>query len=143
GDDDGQRETGETGTALEQIDEHRQQRRAEEDLDDRLIEFFQELFPQRFARQRRQLVDAELTKTLGGRGGAKAILGDARENLLDFVEGTHVGFFRKNFTAENAESAEKKREKERQSRTERKSVSFFSCRLVSVFSSLRSLRSLR
>src|SRR5262245_60378569 len=47
------------GGSLEEIDDHRQQGRSQQQLDNRLVELFEELLPERLARQRRELIGAE------------------------------------------------------------------------------------
>ncbi len=59
---------------LEQIDDHRQQGGGEQDLDDRLVELLEELLPERLARQRRQVVDAERLPALRDGGGGQAVV---------------------------------------------------------------------
>ena len=64
------------GLGLEEIDDHAQKRRGQQDLDDRLVELLQELLPQRLARQGRQAVDAEPLPTLrDGLGGQPGVNG--------------------------------------------------------------------
>src|SRR5207253_11118487 len=84
--------TGGKRVVLEQIDEHLQQGRSEQDLDDRLVELLDELLPQRLARQRRQGVATVLLPTAGDRLARQPGVRRAGELRLDLLERSHGGF---------------------------------------------------
>src|SRR5207244_1509841 len=65
-------------------------RRREQDLDDRLVELFEEFFPERLARQRGKLVDAVFLFALGDLGGRKALFGGEVQILSNRGDGAHA-----------------------------------------------------
>src|SRR5262249_48455725 len=61
-----------------QIDDHRQERRRQENLDNGLVELFEELLPERLAPQRREMIAAIALAALSDLIGAKAGFGETR-----------------------------------------------------------------
>ena len=97
---DAEGDAGRDGLRLEQIDEHRQQGRGEQDLDDRLVELVEELLPQRLARQRRQPVGAEAPRLSGDRVGDRPFSAAVGQCVADLAERAHGESAQTTFTTE-------------------------------------------